>query len=125
MHNIIAGGTGICSAIFFLVILFGTPFAIFLSYFAHIPLYILGLWQGFKGILVASVAACCTLIIIGGILNCIIFIISFILPILLVGIINIIYKNDRSSLISLGDIVSSITLLITIFMLLMSIILIG
>lgn len=63
--TLIAIGTGLGSAVLFLLVLSGNPIALLLSYFGHLPLFLTGLWQGPKRLLVAAVAACIALVLMG------------------------------------------------------------
>ncbi|AUG53331.1 DUF2232 domain-containing protein [Thalassospira marina] len=59
-------GAGLGSALLFLLVLTGSPLALLLSYFGHLPLFVIGLWRGPKSLLVSALAACAALLLLGG-----------------------------------------------------------
>ncbi|NIY77229.1 DUF2232 domain-containing protein [Thalassospira sp. HF15] len=93
--TLIAIGTGLGSAVLFLLVLSGNPFALLLSYFGHLPLFLTGLWQGPKRLLVAAFAACIALVLLGGLLPFTVFMVVFAGPAMLLTRMALVIRKDK------------------------------
>lgn len=113
--TLIAIGSGLGSAILFLLVLSGHPVALLLSYFGHLPLLLTGLWQGPKRLLVAAIAACSALVLMGGLLPFTIFMVVFAGPAMLLTRMALVIRKDEQgnpAFIPSGIIVSAMAVMI-------------
>jgi hypothetical protein len=113
-------GAGLGSALLFLIVLTGNPLALLLSYFGHLPLFLLGLWRGPKSLLVAATAACGALVLLGGPLPFTIYLVVTALPAMLLTRVALTVRisgSGKPEYIRPGIIVSTMALMIAIMML--------
>ncbi|MCC9625572.1 YybS family protein [Thalassospira sp. MA62] len=117
--TLIAIGSGLGSAVLFLVVLTGHPIAFLLSYFGHLPLFLTGLWQGPKRLLVAAIAACGALILLGGLLPFTIFLIVFAGPAMLLTRMALVIRKDQNGNLAFlpsGIVVSVVVVMVALIM---------
>jgi Predicted membrane protein (DUF2232) len=62
-----AAGAGVLSAVFHATLLTGSLGSLILAYLAQLPLFLIGLWMGATGAVLASVVALATLALAGGV----------------------------------------------------------
>ncbi|WP_417835111.1 DUF2232 domain-containing protein [Thalassospira xiamenensis] len=93
---LMAVGAGLGSSVLFLLVLSGNPLALLLSYFGHLPLFLIGLWQGPKRLLVAAIAACSALVLLGGLLPFTVFMVVFAGPAMLLTRMALVIRKDET-----------------------------
>jgi hypothetical protein len=93
---LMAVGAGLGSSVLFLLVLSGNPLALLLSYFGHLPLFLIGLWQGPKRLLVAAIAACSALVLLGGLLPFTVFMVVFAGPAMLLTRMALVVRKDQN-----------------------------
>ncbi|MEQ5777760.1 MULTISPECIES: DUF2232 domain-containing protein [unclassified Thalassospira] len=112
-------GAGLGSALLFLLVLTGNPLALLLSYFGHLPLFVIGLWRGPKSLLVAAIAACAALLLLGGPLPFTVFLVVIAGPATMLTRVALIMRADDSgkpAFIQPGIILAAMALAVAVMM---------
>ena len=121
--TLIAIGSGLGSAVLFLLVLSGNPVALLLSYFGHLPLFLTGLWQGPKRLLVAAFAACSALVLLGGLLPFTVFMFVFAGPAMLLTRMALVVRKDQNgnlAFIPSGVVVSAMAVMVATVMIIIT-----
>ncbi|OSQ44907.1 DUF2232 domain-containing protein [Thalassospira alkalitolerans] len=118
-NTLMAIGAGLGSSVLFLLVLSGNPLALLLSYFGHLPLFLIGLWQGPKRLLVAAIAACSALVLLGGLLPFTVFLVVFAGPAMLLTRMALVIRKDKNGqpdFVPTGIVVSAMAVMIAMVM---------
>jgi hypothetical protein len=91
---LLAGGAGVASVLLYVSLLTGTIAAYILAYLAQLPLFLIGLWVGTGGVLIAGLTATVIAATFGGLMFATTYLIANAMPVLFM---------TRQALLSRGD----------------------